>query len=48
MVGVLGEGRGGGLAQPLDAGALGVQGGQHGDGLDAEGVFDQGGVAQLR
>ena len=48
MVGMLGEGRGGGLAQPVDAGALSVQGGQHGDCLDAESVVDQGGVAQLR
>ena len=47
-VGVLGERRGGSLAEPVDAGALSVQGGQHGDCLDAEGVFDQGGVPQLR
>jgi len=48
MVRVLGEGRGGRLVQPVDAGALSVQCGQHGDCLDAESVFDQGGVAQLR
>jgi hypothetical protein len=48
VVGVLGGGRSGSLAQPIDAGALSVQAGQHGERLNAEGVFDQGGVSQLR
>jgi hypothetical protein len=45
VVGVLGGGRSGSLAQPVDAG---VQAGQHGECLNTEGVFDQGGVSQLR
>jgi len=48
VVGVLGKGGGGGLAQPVDVGALSVEGGQQCDCLDAESVFDRGGVSQLR
>ena len=45
MVGVLGEGRGSSLAQPIHARAFSVEGRQHGGCLDPESVFDQARVA---
>lgn len=44
VVGVLGEGGGGRLAEMLEVDALSVQDGQQCDRLDTEGVFDQGGA----